>query len=353
MNVMNMDMIIRVLGGVLGVQILLAAITWWPSGSGSSDTRDLVATDAAKLDKIAIYGRVLEGEVHDDPLVLERKSGEWVITSAFDYPADEDNLKPVFEAIDKLVVTDAVATQAYSHGAMDVSDDEHSRKLELTSGEATTTILLGSAQGKAVHVRVAGDNPVYKVRGITPYSIPEHATRIFDRDFQKVDVASVREMTIERPGEAPIRFVYEDGTWDLPDLVPPGKAVDQSGAREFVKSTLNLRMLEPHGRDVTSEMELDARGVKVSWLEEQDDGSSLAAEYYVGADVEGVEGRVYLKSTTTPWVFEALPNQTQHAREKGVEDLFVDPPPEAPAPAPAGGEADGALGEGLELPGLP
>ena len=320
---MKMDKLIRILGGVLGAQVLLAAITWWPSGGTDGEARDLIATDASNLSSIVIHGRAGGTE---DPLELRQDGGNWTIASLEGYPASDTQLETLFETIDKLKVRTPVVNNAYHHSEMDVADDAYNRKLEITTeGGDTTVLYLGSAQGKSAHVRIAGSDEVYRVRGVSS-TVPERASRYFDRDFQKVDVESVRSVVIARPEQEPIRFVWENDAWAIPGLVPPGQTVDQGVARQFVQSAVNLRMLEPHGRATTPQMGLQD-GVTVSWTEEQDDGSSLAGEYTVGAEVPGESGQVFLKSSTSPFVFRGMANQLQHALEKPVDELFVDPGP--------------------------
>lgn len=324
---MNMDNLLRTLGGVLGFQALLAMITWWPQGSADAELRDLVPPDAAELARITIHPP--SGNADGEPMVLEKKSGTWRITSLYDYPAADQNLDTLFETIDKIKVRSPVSRRDYNQAEMGVADDTYYRKLDLvTEAGKEISLYFGSAQGKAAHVRVGGDNDVYRVRGISA-AIPERPTRYFERDFQKIDVDSVRSLTIRRPGEPPIDFVYTDGTWALPGLTPEGKEVDQGQARAFVQSAVNLRMLTPLGTTATPDMGL-TEGVSVQWTEEQSDGTSLAGEYRVGAEVPGETGQVYLQSSTAPYVFAGLTAQLQHAREKTVDSLFVDPAPELP-----------------------
>lgn len=340
---MNMDTILRGLGGLLGAQVLLAAITWWPSGDGEVEARDLVRTAAADLSKIVVHPR--PGSADADPLVLQQEDGDWVIASMFDYPASQTQLTTLFETIDKLEVRSPISTHDYNHAEMDVAADTFSRKLELTDGSGdTVTVYVGSAQGRSAHVRVDGDDNVFRVRGISS-AIPEQATRYFERDFQKVDVDSVRSLTINRPDEAPVTFERVDADWTLPGLTPDGKVVDQSKARSFVQSTLNLRMLNPEGTAVRPDMGLET-GVRVTWTEEQEGGASVTGEYAVGAQAGEEASHVYLKSSTSPYVFVGLTGQLQHAREKSIEDLFVDPVAEPP-PGDPGGMPEG-LPEGLE-----
>ncbi|MBX2801933.1 MAG: DUF4340 domain-containing protein [Myxococcales bacterium] len=320
---MTTEAINRALAITLGVQALFATIAWWPSASGPADAVDLIEVDAAELSQITIHSRILQGEVPDDPLVLKRDGDSWIIPSSFDYPASQANLDPLFEALDKLVVRRPIATQAYNHTAMDVHENERSRKLDLVMPDGDTiSLYVGSAEGNAAHVRLADDDDVYRVRGVNPSSIPDRATRYFDRDFQKMNSKDVTSVTVQRPGQPPITFQRAEEIWTMPGRTPPGKILNQPGADAFVQSVVNLRMMEPHGTQVTPEMGFDT-GVVVTW-EASVDGAPTSGEYRVGSEIPNENGRVYLRTNQQPWVFEALSSQLQHALERGVDDLFDD-----------------------------
>ena len=323
---MTTSLINKILAGTLGVQLLFVAIAWWPSSDSGSQVDDLIPVDAAELSRISITGRILKGEVADQPVVMERKADGWILTSSDDYPVDDANLDDVFEQLDKLVLRSPIATQAYSHAAMDVADDQYSRRIEVDTADGQTiTFFLGSAEGKSSHVRRADTDEVYRVRGISAFGIPDQASRYFNRDFQKVDASTLTELTIERPDQAPIRFVKDGDAWTLPDLTPEGKELDPAQANAFVSTAVNFRMLEPHGKIKTPEMGLDT-GIVVSWSGSED-GASISGEYRVGAPIPDESGRRYVKASHSVYIVEVLEGQLAHAMERGVDDLFRDPVP--------------------------
>ncbi len=308
------------LGVALVGQLLLVGFAWMPRASETSESRDLVPTDAASLDKITIYGRTARDEVPEAPTVLVRDGTTWKIASTFDYPADPELLEPLFEAIDSLVARTPVATQAYSHAALDVADEQHMNKFEIVSGENTTTLFLGAAEGKAAHVRLDGEDDVYKVRGFSVAGLPYRANRIFDRDFLKIPVVDVTSLSIERPGQPPVRLaVTESDGWTMEGL-PEGRVLDQPKTRDFVRTSTNLRMLEPHGTEVTADMGFD-QGIVVSFTTD-DDGTTTSHQYVVGNEIPGENGRLFLKTSDHPWVFELLKGNLQHALDPKTERII-------------------------------
>ena len=189
---------------------------------------------------------------------------------------------------------------------------------------------VGSAQGtRRPTFESIGDDDVFRVRGISCRRHSQSsATRYFDRDFQKVDVATVDSLTIERPGEPPLSFVKDaEGVWSIPDRpMPAGKQVDQTQTQTFVQSTVNARMMEPHGRQETPEMGLD-NGVVVTWTTTVD-GATEQNSYRVGSPVASSNGRRYLKSSTSPFVLEVLESQMDHALSRGIDDLYTEAAPQ-------------------------
>lgn len=311
----------KILAAALGLQVLLVGFAWMPSASSPTDARDLVPTEAAQLDKITIYGRTARDEVPEPPTILVRESDGWKIESSFDYPAEDELLEPLFEAIDSLVARRPVATQTHSHYALDVADDQHMNKFLIEGGGESVVLLLGAAEGRAAHVRLEGEEEVYKVRGFSVAGLPYRANRIFDRNFIKVPVDDVSSLTIERPGQPPIQLSGGPNDWTMAGLAD-GQMLDPGKTRGFVQTAVNLRMLEPHGTVVTPEMGLES-GIVVTWTTEEN-GATATHEYRVGNDIQGKDGRTYLKVSHLPWVFELLKGNVQHARDPKVEALISD-----------------------------
>ncbi|MEO0604249.1 MAG: DUF4340 domain-containing protein, partial [Myxococcota bacterium] len=220
---MNIEQMLRILMGAFLVQGLLAIITWWPTDSGPAEPRDLVETDASALERITVTGSVQRSETPDEPLVLARDGETWTLPSKFDLDVPESKIAKLLEAIDSLEVVRPIAENAYRHADLDVADDQHTRKLVLeTASGDTTTVFLGSASGSAAHVRVEGEDEVYRVRGVTAYSIQTGASSYFDAEILDVDPSTVDQLTVRREDGTSFTFTQAEGQWQVDVPGPAG-----------------------------------------------------------------------------------------------------------------------------------
>ncbi|MEM6926882.1 MAG: DUF4340 domain-containing protein [Myxococcota bacterium] len=320
---MNIEQMLRILMGAFLVQGLLAIITWWPTDSGPDEPRDLVAIDASELDRITVTGSVQRSETPDEPLVLARDGETWTLPSKFDLEVPETKIATLLETIDSLEVVRPIAENAYRHADLDVADDQHTRKLvlEAASGD-TTTVFLGSASGSAAHVRVEGEDEVYRVRGITAYSIQTGASSYFDAQILDVDAATVDQLTVRREDGTAFTFTQSEGQWQVDVPGPAGRdALDPITTARFVDGLLSLRMADPNGTTTTPEMGLDG-GTEVSWTSTED-GSTVSSRYVVGSEIGADSNRFYVKVDGKPFVYEVLGSQLENARMKPLTSLFV------------------------------
>jgi Domain of unknown function (DUF4340) len=313
----------RVLLGVLGVQVALAAITNWPEG-GPAEPRDLLGVTAEEIQSITVAGRKQPNETETSPSVkLVREGSGWVLESEEGFPASDALVQPLLDNLGKLKVTDAIATTETSHAGLEVAADAHTRMVEVTTkAGATTKVFLGASQGKTTHVRVDGQREVYDVTGFTAWSLAENANRYFDRDFLKVDPAEVQTLTLQRPGQAPVTFTQVEDVWTMSPN--DGRPLDANATTGFVRGLVNVRMLEPEGKQITPEMGLDGPdAVVVTWTTRGADGQpGSSSSYRVGAAVPNESGRFYLKSETSPYVLQVLKGSVANALDKPIDTVY-------------------------------
>lgn len=297
--------------GALVVQGALVAVAWWPTADGPVEARDLLGFPTDQLVSVTIWGRMAPDEVPEAPVRMSRTDAGWVLDSADAYPASDTNVTPLLEQLQAMKSNESVASRVESYPALEVADDHFTRKLELTARDGTTrTLLVGAAGGREVNVRVAGEADAWRVRGVNAWSIAEHENRYFDRDFLKVDPASVSSVELVNPGQAPLQFARaEDGTWTVSGA-PADLDLDPIKVADFVETALTIRMLEPVGREVKPEHGLDA-GTRVSWV----GADGTRSGYRVGSRVEGETGRYFLKSDHSPYVVKMLEGNVTHLTE--------------------------------------
>jgi hypothetical protein len=313
----------QILGVVLAVQVLLGAVTWWPSGAASGDPRDLLGMPVDQIQTIAITGRMASDTEPVAPVVLARVGEAWTIESAEGYPAAQSLVDPLLENLGKLSSREIIASKEMSYPALEVADKAFTRKLEVTGTDgAPHTLLVGAASGKEVNVRVDGESDVYRVRGLSAFSLADNANRYFERQLLKLSADELTGVELRRPDQPPLVLEKaDDGTWTAPGSPLP---VVASEAKSFAASLGNLRMLEPAGKNRTPEMGFDQP--IVVHLSIQDEGGATRTETYrVGSDIAGETGRVWLVLDSMPYVFKANKGSLQPSVSQDIGPLFGEP----------------------------
>src|SRR5262249_54126881 len=150
------------------------------------------------------------------------------------------------------------------------------------------------------------------------------ANRYFDRDFLKVEPDDVKSVTLQRPGQPVYTFTHGEGDkWTLSPN-PGNKPVDPTAASGFVRSLVNVRMVDPHGKQVTPDMGLDApRPTPFPWTgQPAPPPQTSTSSYKVGGEVPGQTGRYFLKSDNNPFVLEVMKGNVSGALDKAVDTVF-------------------------------
>ncbi len=310
----------RILAALLAVQAVLGVVAWWPRGDELREERNLLDVPVDQIERIAITGRNDGEKAPPPPVVLVKSADGWIIESADGYPAAQNLVDPLLENLGKLKAREVIASKSTSFPGLEVADEMFTRRIEVagTDGEAHG-VLVGAASGKEINARVAGDDEVYRVRGLTAFTIAEHANRYFERQLLKLEAASVSAIELRRPGQPP--FVLEkgaDGAWTAPGRVEP---VVQSEAEAFVGSLGNVRMLEPVGKEKKPDMGFD-QGTVVYLTITDEAGQTRSETYRLGAEIAGESGRVWFALDSSPFVFKAMKGSFQPALSQELTPLF-------------------------------
>ncbi len=149
---------IAVLSSLLAAQLVLAvAIHFADDEHGAFEpTEDLLSFDSAQIDGL----RIEDGEANT---LLTKRDGGWVLPELDDFPADQDAVQQLLDALAGLKQGWPVATSAGAAERFKVDPEAFQRKLTLLSDEQTmATLYVGTSPGfRKAHVRPDGDAAVY------------------------------------------------------------------------------------------------------------------------------------------------------------------------------------------------
>ncbi|MEE2673708.1 MAG: DUF4340 domain-containing protein [Myxococcota bacterium] len=268
----------RNLGILLVAQLVLVAMTWWPSDPSAS-RRPLFDFDRDAFERIEIA----TGSAASDPAVLVKEGGTWKVHSAADYPATPAKIEALLDTLLGLEVGPAIAGQSQSHEPLNVGDDSYGRRVSVTAAGEVSDWLVGAATSRSVNVRRVGDDEVYPVRGASEWSFQHDSASYFDTTYLDANPASFGAVVL-RNENGETRFEQSAGVWTLADLVA-GESADSDAIATFLSSVARLRMTEPVAAEALPEHGLE-NGSRIDWTLVAED-QSIAGGYRLGSEIDG------------------------------------------------------------------
>ena len=256
-----------ILAALLVGQLILAGVTWSTLRSTPDEAtkQTIVEVDVDALASVRIEATATAGDQEPEALELEKRGDDWVVSSAFDYPANADKVETLASNLAKLKAGDPIATTKASHNALRVGDKDFDRKLVVNSGDGEQSFILGNGSRGAVHVRREGEDEVFAARGISVWDIRADLRSYIRSRLVNAETSRVAEVTVKNEHGTITMAKQDDGTWALAEL-PPGTPVDQNVARSFVNAVSRFHLEKPVAREATAAHGLDG-GVEVSVVE--------------------------------------------------------------------------------------
>jgi hypothetical protein len=319
---MNMQ---NALGGLLVVQVALAAFTWMPNSDVAVAPHKLVDVTADDITSLTITPKPADGQ-EEAKVELRREGAGWVIASANDYPAEADKVDEVTDALANLMVTKPAATSASSHNQLKVGDVDYSKKIEITANGETTQLLLGAAASNTSHLRVVGDDEVYRAK-VSAWTISDAGRSYWDPQVIDVAPEEVTSLTI-RNAQGEIQLTQQDGLWDIPGK-PEGTAVDQAAVATLASKALKVRMNEPAG-DSATDFGFGS-GYQISWDATEND-QTVSGSYALGSSQDTW---TYIQPQDG-FVVKVSKSSLESVAEQSIDALLTEAAAEAISASPEG-----------------
>lgn len=309
--------------GALVVQVIIAAIVFWPRGAATAG--EPLLGDVASDDVTALTITNAEGET----LTLVKEGEEWVLPDAGNFPALTQN---VTELLDKLVAIESgrlVARTAESHARLQVAEDDFVNKVELTTGDGTETLYVGSAPNTgATNVRLGGQNNTYLTNQVNSWELNIQPSSWIDALYFSVTSNNVSRLELQN---AQGTFTFErslgeddtPGDWALAQL-GEDQALDQSTVTTLLSRVNNLRMVEPVGTEMQPEYGLDEPLSVVTLTEVDDEGTETVHTLHVGA--QDSDGNYYVQSAGSEYVVLVASFTGDALNEQTLDDFVAQPP---------------------------
>jgi hypothetical protein len=298
----------RALGGLVALQLALAAFTWWPTPDGPPRTK-IVPYALEDVTGLRIESTSTRSRGED--VVIEKRDGQWRLTEGFDFPAEEEKVLEVLEQLLPLTYRNPIATSAVRHEQLGVDDETPTRRVTITAGDQETTLLIGAASGKRMNVRYPGQDEVYQVDGMGAWAINDANGLYLEVQRVLLDRDELATVTLTRPDTDFTVTRDSTGAWTLVGM-EEGQIADAARIEKFLAHTVGVKMHEPANPTLVQSEPL----ATFAWTLQ--DGTS--GRYAVVG--EGKEDMLVIEHDDTPPFLEASALLRQQLLETRREDLL-------------------------------
>jgi len=233
---------LRLLGFVVAILVLTLVILQSGKDKESPASGALLVPElkavANDVDRLTItrYGQ--------QPIAIEKQSGEWRVASRDGYPADTGDVRDVLLAMAeaKILEEKTADPDLFNRLGLQAPDVEGSKGILVTAtaGERTYSVIFGNVvRGSSRYARIEDESQCWLIDR-NP-AIPGEAGEWLSPQIVDIDAAAVSEVTITHPDGEALR-IYKDSAeqtdFDVADI-PEGRELSYSTVANGIAGALN------------------------------------------------------------------------------------------------------------------
>ncbi|MCS7054928.1 MAG: DUF4340 domain-containing protein [Thermoflexales bacterium] len=290
-----MDRRNQILAALLVAQIIVVAVVLvLPAQATERALRPLLPQVSA-ADVTALTIR----EQPDRRVAIAKKDGRWVLPEIEDFPVNETKVTELLDKLAAVQVGQPVATTATSHARLQVSEENFTRRVDLTTSAGERTIFLGSARGGSSHVRLGGSDDVYLTPKLATFDISGDLPNWINTIYFTSTQDSIGRVAITNvTGTLQFSRNVSD-VWEFQGLAT-GETFNPSRLETILSRVSSLYMIRPLGKTAKPEYGMD-RPTAILTLTLKSDLSGLAPLVLTIGAKDGDENAYIVKSNGSPW----------------------------------------------------
>lgn len=235
-----------VLAGLLLVQVLLILLTRSPFTGASTgvEARPLLPELAgATAVQLQIDG------VDDSRVTLVHGDQGWVLEEMGRYPVDGSKVDQLLANLEGLEVRRPVVESSRYHESFGVTDETNEGRLRVwdePTTEPRVDLVLGTSSNyRTLHVRPAGGDEVYEIRGLSAYDIRADAGAWVEKQLVDVPEEQLVGLRVVNEGGA-FELALRDGSWQIVEPASSaGVALDEERVASLLEAARSVRIADP------------------------------------------------------------------------------------------------------------
>ena len=314
------------LGGLLLVQVLLILIFHSPFSGATAgiESRPLLGVlTAVTPSQLEIRGS------DDGVLTLARQAGGWRVDDLGGFPANGQKVDDLLEDLEQLTVRRPVVSSDRYHAAFKVGEDEYEARVRLweeSTDEPAIDLIVGSSPNfRSSHVRLAGEDAVYEVRGLSPYDLRPDSANWIDKNLVDTDETRVIGLSLTNESGS-FELEKQEGVWKvLSPAAAAGQELDAEKADALIRAVSSIRLSGGAGPLDEAAHGLARPAATLALRLAPDDtqeGSEAELTVTVGGQVEGDESQRYITRGGFGFTGTVWESSVKQLLEETLDELY-------------------------------
>jgi hypothetical protein len=317
----------QILSAVLAVQLVLAAVVFWPRSTAAGAEAGPLLGNFSPGDVVSVTIKDAQG----NHITLAKDSGSWVLPEADNFPANGEKVSSLLDNIGNLQTNRLVTRTQSSQKRLQVADDDFVRlvDLKLADGQTHKVYLGSSPSSGATHVRADNQSETYLTADVRTYDVGATSATWIDTQYYTVPTTTTLSVSLKNAnGEFEFDQTSE-GTWALKGLAGD-EQFNQSTFDTLLAQATSLRMVEPIGKQEQPSFGLDKPQALVT-LKAQD-----GKTYTLTIGAKGEDNNNYVAKWSESPYYVRVAQYTAETFVNKTRDDFIEPPATAtPQPGAA------------------
>jgi hypothetical protein len=315
-----MNRLNQILVGVLVLQLVVAAIVFWPRPTASGEDESLFPdVEASRITGLTITSS------GGQTMHMAKRDGSWVLPDADDYPVLEDKVPPLLDKIVGLKADRLVTQTSGSHKRLKVASDDYERlvEFELDDGTRYRLYVGTSPRASVTHVRAEGQDEVYLTSDLSAQELGIQASAWVDRTYLDIPSEQIVALTLENENGR-LELKKDGDTWTMVGLAED-ETLDQASVTSLVNRAALTTMTEPVGKEEQASYGFDEPSAVVTIQTHSDETGDKTYTLRVGAQ-DPTDQSYYIISSESPYYVRVTEFAMRDLIEKGRQDLIELPP---------------------------
>ncbi len=314
----------QILSIILVIQLVLAAVVFWPRQATTASGDLFTGLDADKVTRLTI------SDATGQQIQLSKGASGWVLPGAGDYPVQADKATGLITKIAAIKTSRLIAQTSASHKQLKVAAQDYERFIELESSDGTRyKLYLGTSAGyQSTHVRADGQDQVYLASELSASDAAVQAFGWIDTKYFSVPQDQIIALTVENKNG---RLEFEKdaaGAWTIKGLAA-GETVNANAITSLVSRLTTVTMLQPLGKTEQATYGMQSPGAVVTIKTRDQGGAEKTASLRVGAQ-DAADNSFVVIYSESPFYVKVNSVSIQDFVDKAHKDFLQLPPTPTP-----------------------